>query len=154
MTDTQAARQTHEFIAFIVRNQEFCIDIRSIREIRGWTHATRLPHVPGYVVGVINLRGTILPIFDVAQRFGMEPATSETQNVIIVTNVGSRTVGLLVDSVSDILHVESAQIRDLPDVESDLARDFLKQVILHDNRIICEVMLEKVVESDLLEVAA
>ena len=65
-----------------------------------------------------------------------------------------KTLGLLVDSVSDILHVESAQIRDLPDVESDLARDFLKQVILHDNRIICEVMLEKVVESDLLEVAA
>ncbi|PHP65693.1 chemotaxis protein CheW [Zhengella mangrovi] len=154
MTDTQSTHENQEFIAFIVRNQEFCIDIKKIREIRGWTHATRLPHVPGYVVGVINLRGTILPIFDVAQRFGMEPSTSGGQNVIIVTQIGARTVGLLVDSVSDILHVDSAQIRDLPDVESDMARDFLKRVILHDNRIICEIMLEKVVDTDQLEAAA
>ena len=75
----------------------------SVREIRGWTRATSLPHSPPYVRGVINLRGTVLPVVDLAQRLGLPAASSRDRNVIIVVDLDGRTVGLLVDAVSDIL---------------------------------------------------
>jgi len=154
MNEINASRDTREFIAFMVRGQEFCIDITSIREIRGWNHATRLPHVPQYVVGVINLRGTILPIVDVALRFGMGSGEPNKHSVIIVSQIEGRLVGMLVDSVSDILQVEEAEIRNLPDVNSSMAREFLRQVVVHEGRIICEIALEKMVPQVELEAAA
>ena len=83
--------------------QEFCIDIMSVREIRGWTPATALPHAPAYVRGVINLRGSVLPIVDLAERLGFPPTDASARQVIIVVQVGAQIVGLLVDAVSDIL---------------------------------------------------
>jgi purine-binding chemotaxis protein CheW len=153
MNELNSSRVTREFIAFMVRGQEFCIDITSIREIRGWNHATRLPHAPDYVVGVINLRGTILPIVDVALRFGMGSGEPTKHSVIIVSQIEGRLVGMLVDSVSDILQVDDAEIRNLPEVNSTLARDFLKQVVVQENRIICEIALDRIVPQIELEAA-
>jgi purine-binding chemotaxis protein CheW len=148
-----ATRRHRELIAFMVRQQEFCVDIQSIREIRGWNDATRLPHVPDYMVGVINLRGTILPIIDVARRFSMPSAPATVNNVIIVVQIAGRLAGMLVDSVSDILQVEESSIRPLPDVNSDMAREFLKQVVIHDRRIICEIALDRLFPAERLEAA-
>lgn len=134
--------ESGEYIAFIVREQEFCVDIQSIREIRGWTTATRLPHVPDFVVGVINLRGTILPIVDVSKRFGMGACEPKAHNVIIVVQVGDQLAGMLVDSVSDILQIDDSTVQNLPDIDAPITRDFLKQVIIHDERIICEIALD------------
>jgi purine-binding chemotaxis protein CheW len=88
-----------EFIAFRIGVQEFCIDIMSVREIRGWTPATALPHAPPYVRGVINLRGSVLPIVDLAERLGFPPTDASARQVIIVVQVGAQIVGLLVDAV-------------------------------------------------------
>ncbi len=144
---------TREFIAFMVRGRQFCIDITSIREIRGWNHATKLPHVPEYVVGVVNLRGTILPIIDVSARFGLGDCEPTPQSVVIVAQVGERLAGMLVDSVSDILQVEPEDIRDLPDMDTPVGAEFLRQVILHEDAIICEIMLENIFSSALQEAA-
>src|SRR4051812_31236560 len=92
-----------ELIAFRIGDQEFCIDVMSVREIRGWTPATAIPYAPPYVLGVINLRGAVLPIMDLSARLGMKPAEPTVRHVIIVTQVNRHTVGLLVDAVSDIL---------------------------------------------------
>ena len=82
--------------------QEFAADIMAIREIRGWTDTTALPHVPDYVRGVINLRGMVLPVIDLKARLGLGLTEATPKHVIIVVNADDRTIGLLVDAVSDI----------------------------------------------------
>jgi purine-binding chemotaxis protein CheW len=133
-----------EFIAFRVGDQEFCVEITSTREIRGWSHATRLPHSPEYIIGVINLRGTILPIMDLSARLGMGLSTPSERHVIIVIQVHDKTVGLLVDSVSDILDVGPEHLRPVPEVNDDMSTEMFNRVIVMDKRIICEICLEAI----------
>ena len=102
---------SRELLSFRAGAQEFCIDIMAVREIRGWTPATPLPHAPGYVRGVVNLRGAVLPIIDLAERIGLGRAEPTPQHVIIVTQVGTQLVGLLVSAVCDILTVTGPMIR-------------------------------------------
>src|SRR5690606_32510676 len=105
-----------ELIAFRLGEQEFCVDIMSVRDIRGWTPTTPLPHSSDYVKGVINLRGAVLPVVDLAARLGFDPAEPSARHVIIITQVGNQTIGLLVDAVSDILTVNSSAIQATPNV--------------------------------------
>jgi len=133
-----------EFIAFRVGEQEFCVEITSTREIRGWSQATRLPHSPEYIVGVINLRGTILPIMDLSARLGMGSSTPSERHVIIVVQVYDKTIGLLVDSVSDILDVGPDHLRPVPEVNPSMSSEMFRRVIVIDKRIICEICLEAI----------
>jgi purine-binding chemotaxis protein CheW len=133
-----------EFVAFRVGAQEFCIDIMGVREIRGWTEATPLPHAPPYVRGVINLRGAVLPIVDLAMRFGLGLTEPTPRSVIIVVQVHQQVVGLLVDAVSDILTVSDASMQPTPDIACDLAKTFVKGVYAVDGRMISIVALDSV----------
>ena len=89
------SREASEFIAFAVGEQEFCIDVMSVREIRGWTPATPLPHSQSFVRGVINLRGAVLPIIDLAVRLGFPPAEMMGRHVIIVVQIGQQLAGMV-----------------------------------------------------------
>ncbi|MEZ5892633.1 MAG: chemotaxis protein CheW [Parvularculaceae bacterium] len=131
-----------EFVSFRVGDQEYCVDIMSVREIRGWTPATAVPHAPAYVRGVINLRGTVLPIVDLATRLGLEPPKPTQRHVIIVTQIGEQTVGLLVDAVSDILTIMDDKLQPTPDVASDTAKAFVKGLLTVDDRMIRYIALE------------
>jgi purine-binding chemotaxis protein CheW len=131
-----------EFVAFRVGAQEFCVDIMGVREIRGWAPATPLPHAPAYVRGVINLRGAVLPIVDLAMRFGLGPTEPTPRSVIIVVQVHQQIVGLLVDAVSDILMTSEASMQPTPDVASEMAKSFVKGVYAVDGRMISIVTLE------------
>ena len=133
-----------EFIAFRVGDQEFCVEITSTREIRGWSQATKLPHSPDYIIGVINLRGTILPIMDLSARLGMGLSEPCERHVIIVVHVRDKTVGLLVDSVSDILDVGPDHLRPVPEVNPSMSSEMFHRVIVMDKRIICEISLEAI----------
>ncbi len=136
---TQGAR---ELIAFRIGDQEFCVDIMSVREIRGWTPATAMPHTPAHILGVINLRGAVLPIVDLSARLGMKRAEPTVRHVIIVAQVKRKVVGLLVDAVSDILTVTDDTIQPTPEVSSDHERQFARGVLAIDRRMICLVELE------------
>ena len=125
----QDAAANNELIAFRLGGQEFCLDIMSVRDIRGWTPTTPRPHSSDYVKGVITLRGAVLPVVDLAARLGFPPAEPSARHVIIITQVGNQTVGLLVDAVSDILTVDSGSVQATPNVASELARAFMKGVI-------------------------
>ena len=97
---TQAgAGARRELIAFRIADQEFCVDIMQVREIRGWTPATPLPRTPSFMKGVINLRGAVLPIVDLGARLGLATSEPSARHVIMVVNVGGRTLGLLVEAV-------------------------------------------------------
>lgn len=131
-----------EYIAFRIGEQEFCADIMSVREIRGWTPATGLPHAPAHIRGVINLRGAVLPIVDLARRLGM-PATEPTaRHVIIVMQLGSQLTGILVDAVSDILTLDTSQIQPTPELAGEYERQFSRGIIPIDKRMICLVALD------------
>jgi purine-binding chemotaxis protein CheW len=146
ITKTETA-STRKVIAFRIGNQEFCVDVIAVREIRGWTPATALPHTPAFVRGVINLRGFVLPIIDLAARFGFPAAEPTAQHVIIVAEIGRKTVGLLVDAVSDILTVTDESVQPTPDVVSELAETFVRGVFVVDGRMISLVALDGVVPS-------
>jgi purine-binding chemotaxis protein CheW len=131
-----------ELIAFRVGDQEFCVDIMSVREIRGWTPATAMPHSPSYMKGIINLRGAVLPIMDLSARLGMKPAEPTARHVIIVAQVKRQSVGLLVDAVSDILTITEENIQPTPEISSDLQRQFARGILAIDRRMICLIELD------------
>lgn len=131
-----------EFIAFRIGDQEFTVNIMSVREIRGWTQATALPHTPAYMKGVISLRGAVLPIVDLAHRLGMKPAEPTARHVIIVAQIRDRVIGLLVDAVSDILTVTDDNIQPTPEIASDLERSFARGILAIEGRMICLIELE------------
>ncbi len=125
-----------QFITFIIAGQEFCADIMSIREIRGWTSTTVLPHSPEYVRGVINLRGNVLPVIDLKCRLGMGRTEATATHVIIVAAVGGRTVGLLVDAVSDIFYAADSDVQPAPDLSRTADLDCIEGIAVADSRMI------------------
>ena len=143
-----AAGGPREFIAFRIGVQEFCIDIMSVREIRGWTPATALPHAPSYVRGVINLRGSVLPIVDLAERLGFPPTDASARQVIIVVQVGAQIVGLLVDAVSDILTLTNEKIQPTPEVASAFVKSFVRGMLAIDGRMIGVIELDSIMSTE------
>ncbi|QQQ18101.1 chemotaxis protein CheW [Brevundimonas vitis] len=155
MTQVQSTvLNPQELIAFTIGEQEFCVDIRSVREIRGWTPATSLPQSPAYVRGVINLRGAVLPIVDLSCRLGLGSVEPSARHVIIVARVGMRTVGLLVEAVSDILTVSDEAIQPTPDIACEVVRGFVKGVIPVDGRMISLIALDGLLPEVAVEEAA
>jgi purine-binding chemotaxis protein CheW len=142
-----------EVIAFKVHNDEYCVDIMSVREIRGWTPATRLPHAPPYVRGVINLRGAVLPIIDLGARLGFELTEPSERNVIIVAQVEGQLFGLLVDAVSDIMSIGSDDLQPTPNIGSDQARIFIKNVVAREEQMIRFVDLKQILPQQMAQVA-
>lgn len=138
------ASKAKELIAFRIGTQEFCVDIQSVREIRGFAPATPLPHAPSFVTGVINLRGTVLPIVDLAARLGFGETEPTARSVIIVVRVDTQLVGLLVDAVSDILTVTDDLLQPTPDLASDLARTFVRGVMALEGRMISLIAVDSV----------
>ncbi len=130
---------TQELVVFKTADQDFCLDILSVREIRGWTRPASLPHAPSYVQGVINLRGSVVPIIDLASRLGLPPIAANDRNVIIVTTIGTQIAGLLIEAVTDILSIPASEIQPTPDVASDTARTFIRGVIAKEKRLIRQI---------------
>lgn len=137
-----------ELIAFSIGDQEFCVDIMSIREIRGWAPATPLPQAPPFVKGVINLRGAVLPIIDLAGRLGLGLSEPTARHVIIVARIGEQQVGLLVDAVCDIITVGDDALQPTPDVACETVRTFVKGILSLDGRMISLISLDRVLPNN------
>jgi len=148
-----ATADRRELIAFRIGAQEFCVDIMAVREIRGWTPATPLPHAPAYVRGVINLRGAVLPIVDLAERLGLPPSTPTQRHVIIVAQVAKQVVGLLVDAVSDILTVGDELVQPPPDVAAERVRLFVRGLLAIEKRMVSLLSLDRVLPAPESEAA-
>ncbi|MEH0194834.1 chemotaxis protein CheW [Caulobacter zeae] len=135
--------ERRELISFRVGEQEYCVDIMAVREIRGWSPATTLPQSPGYMRGVINLRGAVLPIMDLACRLGMPVIEPTVRSVFIVVKAGDRMIGMLVDAVSDILSITDDLVQPTPDLACDAVRSFIRGIISIDGRMISEISLDR-----------
>lgn len=144
---------SRELISFRIGEQEFCVDIMVVREIRGWTPATPLPRSPSFLCGVINLRGAVLPIVDLADRLGFAATDPTQRHVIIVAQIGRQVVGLLVDAVSDIFKVSDEVVQPPPDVASEMVRNFVRGLLAIDGRMISLISLDRILPNAELEAA-
>ncbi len=143
-----------QLITFEVENQVFGVDIMAIREIRAWTPTTRLPHVPHFVAGVVNLRGTVLPVFDLAARLGWRATEPTARHVIIVTQVEGQFRGLIVDAVSDIVTIAADALQSLPATTSDAVVPFLEGLVAIDERMVMVLDLPSLTNDVMLADAA
>jgi len=142
-----------QLITFEVEGQVFGIDIMAIREIRAWTPTTRLPHVPSYVAGVVNLRGTVLPVVDLAARLGWRATEPTARHVIIVTQIEGQFRGLIVDSVSDIVTFPVASMQ-APPSTGDTVVPFLEGLVSIDDRMVMVLDLISLTSGDEMAEAA
>lgn len=111
-----ATADSGQFLTFTLKNEEYGIEILKVQEIKGFSKITPIPNAPVFVRGVMNLRGTVVPIIDLRARFSMNEKDYDQFTVIIVVNVGSRVVGLVVDTVSDVLNIPTDQIAEPPEL--------------------------------------
>lgn len=141
----QNGTDQHDFVCFRIGEEDYCIDIDVVREIRGWSPTTVLPHAPQYVTGVINLRGSVVAVVDLAARLGLGRTVPTPRHVVIIVAFGGQTVGLLADVVSDIMGVGEASMKPVPDIASEGAGEFLTNVItLEDGRMVRKLCLGSV----------
>lgn len=133
-----------ELLSFFVRSEAFCVGISAVREIRGWIPATPLPHAPPFVCGVVNLRGTVLPIIDLGARLGHGPTEPTDRHAIIVAEAEDKLVGLLVDGVNGILTVRDEDVHPTPDLGTDGTNEFVVGIITTDDRMISILSLDSV----------
>lgn len=137
LPEVLTGRETIEIIAFRLHGQEFCLRTTTIREIRGWAPSTPIPHSPKEVIGVMNLRGKVIPIIDLAYKLGMSSSTPNERSAIVVTEVREMIIGILVDQVSDILTVKSSDVQPAPEVTTSFDKAYTDGIITRENGMIC-----------------
>lgn len=143
MTDVETT--SRELLTFRLGTQEYALDIMSVREIRGWTKTTPMPHAPSFMRGVINLRGTVLPVMDLAARLELPKTDVTDRNVIIVVKREDGMTGLLVDAVSDIITLSDEDLQPPPDLNLDSATITIDALSIIDDRMIRVLNLKNVI---------
>jgi len=127
---TEENSEAEQYLTFIMANEEYGVDILRVQEIRGWDVVTPIPNTPEYVKGVINLRGTIVPIVDLRERFGLESIEYGPTTVVIVLRVigevSDRIMGIVVDAVSDVYNIDNADMKPAPDFGSSVSIEFVR----------------------------
>lgn len=148
----------NQFLTFVLEHEEYAVDILRVQEIRGWESVTRIPNTPEYIRGVLNLRGSIVPIVDLRMRFNMKSIEYGVTTVIVVLKVmkedgsGSRTMGIVVDGVSEVYSVPESEIRDAPDFGTKVRTEFIKGLATIDEKMVIIIDIDKMLNSDELAV--
>ncbi|MFO1008929.1 MAG: chemotaxis protein CheW [Planctomycetota bacterium] len=134
----------NQFLTFSLGNETYGIEILRVQEIRGYTAATPIPNSPSWVRGIMNLRGTIVPVVDLRAKLGLEPTAYGRFTVIIVVNVGTRVIGLIVDSVSDVLSFSPQDVQPAPDLGGGSEGRFARGIARVQESLVVLLDLERV----------
>lgn len=148
--DKEQVQKKHvpqQFLTFTVHQEEYGVDIMTVREIKGWSETTRLPNSPDFMRGVMNLRGLIVPIFDLRTRFSFGLTETTTKHVVIILAVGERNIGILVDTVSDILEVKQEQIKPAPAGKTQVDSAFISGLISINDRMVVLLDVERLFDT-------
>jgi purine-binding chemotaxis protein CheW len=135
-----------QYLTVNLADEEYAIDILAVREIRGWTPVTRIPQAPSYVLGVLNLRGAIVPVLDLRLRFGLAREEYSATTVTVVVTVAGRLFGVVVDAVSDVLDVQSDQVRPVPDMGTTVDTEYLKGLTAVQERMVLLLDVDKLLQ--------
>lgn len=139
--EAEAAAGLADFISFAIGQDQYGVDIMSVREIKEWSKVTRLPEQPDYVSGVLNLRGVMVPVIDLRCRFGAGETECSPTHIIIVVQIAGRQVGLLADRVLDIVSFEAGKIQPVPRTAQSGANFFLSGLVTHEDTMIALIDL-------------
>lgn len=135
-----AGDNADQYLTFMLNGEEYGVDILRVQEIKGWNATTRIPNTPHYIRGVMNLRGAIVPIIDLRSRFLMPPIEYTATTVVIVLKVHNdgleRTIGFVVDAVSDVYNVSPEQFREAPDFGTHVDTDFIRALATVDQKMV------------------
>jgi purine-binding chemotaxis protein CheW len=131
-----------QFITFQIGEQVLGIDIMAVREIRAWSPTTALPHVANHVRGVVNLRGTVLPVMDLRARLGWGETDPSARHVIMVVRVNEQLQGLIVDAVNDIVTIDEANLQPPPDVSGNRLGEVIRGLASIEDRMVMILALE------------
>ncbi len=152
MDDDIGTDSNNQYLTFFMANEEYGVDILCVQEIRGWEAATPLPNAPAHIKGVINLRGTIVPIVDLRQCFGMDAIEYSAVTVVIVLKVkhaqGSRVMGIVVDAVSDVYALADAEMRPAPDLGDSVEVEFIKGLVSVNNKMVILLNIDELLNID------
>jgi len=144
MAEEARAAEELQLVVFSLGREEFAVEVTQVREIMRMEEITRMPKSPHFVEGIINLRGQIIAVIDLAKRLNIEAQERGGETRIIVVEAGEVKVGMIVDSVSEVLRVGADALEPSPTIATDVAAAFLTGVIKHDNRLIILLDLTKV----------
>ncbi len=151
----QGQAGTDQYLTFILGGEEYGVDIMRVQEIRGWESATSIPNTPDFILGVINLRGAVVPIIDLRSRFGLESAEFSRTTVVIVVKIedeaGDRIMGMVVDAVSEVYNVSEDMLREAPDLGGAINTDFVKGLATVDEKMIILLDVDLLIKKGVLE---
>jgi purine-binding chemotaxis protein CheW len=147
--DAAAAGAAHprEYLTFRLGEEEYGIDILKVQEIRGYEQPTRIANSPSFIKGVVNLRGVIVPIVDLRLKFNLGSAEYNDFTVVIILNLGARVVGIVVDSVSDVMELTPEQIKPAPEVGSSVDADFITGLGTLNDRMLILIEIERLMNA-------
>ncbi len=145
---------THQFLTFALGQEEYGVEILKIQEIKGFSAITPLPNAPAFIKGVLNLRGTIVPIVDLRKKFGMPEEAYTKFTVIVVVQVQGKIMGFIVDAVSDVLTVTGADIQPTPDLHGQVDTTFLNGLAKTGEKLVILLDIEKVLAAGQTAAAA
>jgi len=152
-TDT-STKSSRQFLIFMLSGEKYGVDILAVQELRGWEEATRIPNTPSFVLGIINVRGLVIPVIDLHERFGMKrKAYGSTTAVIIIRQqyqkVG-RMIGLVVDAVSDVYDISGSQVQPPPDMDAAFANRFVTGLASMDQHMIILLDINTLINNGIL----
>lgn len=143
------AADSEQYLTFKLAGEEYGVDILRVQEIKGWDKVTRIPHTPDYVLGVINLRGAVVPIVDLRRRFDLEAVAFGTTTVVIVVRVAGvreeRVVGMVVDAVSEVYHLDATACKAPPELCGSVDTVFVKALATVENKMVILLDIDRLI---------
>ena len=157
VNNAAAEEAGREYLAFSLGGEEYAVKILQVQEIRAYERVTRIANMPPFIKGVMNLRGAVVPVVDLRVRFNVGAAEYNASTIVIVINIGPRTIGMVVDGVSDVVAIKASELRPAPQIAGVLTAEFLEGVAILDKRMLIIVDINGLMSSKemgLLETAA
>ncbi|RQO68886.1 chemotaxis protein CheW [Aquitalea sp. FJL05] len=142
------SKAVRELLVFTLGQEEYGIDILKVQEIRGYEAVTRIANAPAFIKGVVNLRGSIVPIVDMRIKFGLGEPVYNAFTVVIILNIFQRTVGMVVDGVSDVIQLAEDELRDPPEFGSVVETTYIEGLGTQGERMVIIVDIERLMSSD------
>mgnify|MGYP001578499265 CR=1 FL=1 len=137
-----------QYVTFLLGEEEYGLEILAVQEIIGFTHITHVPHLPDFIKGVINLRGTVVPVIDLRLKFGLGQVDYNNHTCVVVVKMEDRVMGMVVDVVSEVVSFPDGSIEPAPPFGSNIKADFIKAMGKAGDRLVIILDIDKVLSSD------
>jgi len=144
---TAAREATREVLVFVLGSEEYGVDILKVQEIRGYDKVTPIPAAPGYLKGVMNLRGVIVPVIDMRIRFGLAEVRYDSVTVVVILRFAARVIGIVVDGVSDVIRLKEAEVKAAPQLGTLVDGSFIAGLAVQDERMVLLLDIERLLSS-------